>query len=116
MEEHLNNLNKVVASREKMIGNIISKNHTPTSDSEYDKLEKRYGRMSYLKLAKLDLLDNTLKKGVRVRIIEMKDSQSVKSGTEGVIRKIDDIGQIHVNWDNGSSLAIIPGEDTFEII
>ena len=54
--------------------------------------------------------------GKRVRLIEMQDPYAVPSGTLGTIRFIDGIGQIHVNWDNGSSLALIPGEDKYEII
>ena len=26
---------------------------------------------------------------------------------------MDDMGQIGVNWDNGSGLSLVPGEDTF---
>lgn len=26
---------------------------------------------------------------------------------------VDDMGQIGVNWDNGSGLSLVPGEDTF---
>ena len=34
-------------------------------------------------------------------------------GREGVIQHIDDIGQLHGTW---GGLAVIPGEDSFEII
>lgn len=52
----------------------------------------------------------------RVRLISMKGEDSLKSGDEGTIEHIDDIGQIHVKWDNGSSLALIPEEDEYEVI
>lgn len=53
----------------------------------------------------------------RVEIIKMLDSFSpVPNGTRGTITRVDDIGQIHVNWDNGSTLALIPGIDEFNII
>lgn len=29
---------------------------------------------------------------------------------------IDDAGQIHIKWDNGSSLAILPNEDNFRTL
>lgn len=51
--------------------------------------------------------------GTRVKCIRMSGETSVKSGDLGTVTDVDDAGQIHVNWDNGSSLALIPGEDTF---
>ena len=36
-------------------------------------------------------------------------------GLEGTIESVDDIGQIHVRWDNGSSLALNYEEDSFEV-
>lgn len=53
-------------------------------------------------------------KGTRVRCVHMSDSiHPVPSGTLGTVEFVDDIGQIHVKWDNGSSLALVPYEDTF---
>lgn len=46
----------------------------------------------------------------------MEDFNAVPTGTKGIIRYIDDIGTIHVDWDNGSSLGIIYGIDSFKII
>lgn len=38
------------------------------------------------------------------------------SGLTGEVTYIDDMGSVHVNWSNGSSLALIPGEDDFDIV
>lgn len=54
--------------------------------------------------------------GTHVRLIHMSDPQPVSKGTIGVVDFIDDIGQIHVKWENGSSLALVEGVDEFEII
>ena len=55
--------------------------------------------------------------GKRIRLIKMNnDPDPVEPGTEGTIKFIDGIGQIHVDWDNGRTLAIIPTEDEYEII
>ena len=57
--------------------------------------------------------------GMRVRMTkDMNDpyNQGKKTGDEGTISVVDDIGSIHVKWDNGGSLAIIPEVDGFEII
>ena len=52
--------------------------------------------------------------GTRVMLIDMKDPYApVPSGTRGTVELVDDIGQIHMKWDNGRSLAIVPGEDSF---
>ena len=61
-------------------------------------------------------LKEKYKKGTRVRLISMEDSQAVPSGTKGTVDFVDDIGSIFVNWDNGSGLALIHGVDEFEII
>ena len=37
-------------------------------------------------------------------------------GLKGKVAMVDDAGQIHVNWENGSSLAVIPGVDKFHKI
>ncbi len=54
--------------------------------------------------------------GTRIRLNYMKDSQAVPSGTEGSVVMVDSIGQIHMKWDNGRTLAIVPGEDSFSVI
>jgi photosystem II stability/assembly factor-like uncharacterized protein len=60
---------------------------------------------------------NTELKGKRVVLIFMDDKFSnLKSGDEGTIMFTDDIGQIHVQWDNGSTLALVPGVDIYNIL
>lgn len=54
--------------------------------------------------------------GERIRCINMVDEMPVPSGTEGTVKHIDDLGQIHVKWDNGSTLALIPETDEFELV
>jgi hypothetical protein len=54
--------------------------------------------------------------GTRVRLIYMDDDFGVPSGIKGRVNCVDDVGQIHVNWDNGSTLALIYGVDKFEKI
>jgi hypothetical protein len=46
----------------------------------------------------------------------MDDPQAVPPGTKGTVKFVDDIGSIHCHWDNGRSLAVIPGEDSFHMI
>ena len=37
----------------------------------------------------------------------------VESGTRGTVEHVDDMGTIHMSWDNGRTLGIVPGEDEF---
>ena len=55
-------------------------------------------------------------KGTKIRLIHMNDPQPVPSGTIGEVVLVDDAGNIHLNWQNGRSLAIIECLDDFEII
>ena len=52
----------------------------------------------------------------KIRLIHMNDYQAPPTGTIGTVTSVDDIGTIHVSWENGSSLGLIPGEDSFEKI
>ena len=64
----------------------------------------------------LEMLRAKYPKGTKIRLIHMNDPQPVPSGTIGEVALIDDAGNIHMNWQNGRSLAIIEGIDDFEII
>ena len=54
--------------------------------------------------------------GRRVLLHKMNGEPQMADGLQGTVTSVDDMGQIHVNWDNGSSLALNAGEDVFEII
>ncbi|MDY4592379.1 MAG: DUF4314 domain-containing protein [Eubacteriales bacterium] len=55
---------------------------------------------------------NKVKIGDTIKILQMKGEPQY-TGKIGIVKKIDDAGQIHGTW---GGLAIIPEEDTFEII
>lgn len=53
----------------------------------------------------------------RVRLISMDDPYSrLQPGDEGTVRFIDDAGTVHVDWDNGSGLGLVPGVDSYHVI
>ena len=57
------------------------------------------------------------KPGQRIRLLHMEDPYDpVPDGTEGELVSIDDAGQLHMKWDNGRSLALVPGVDSFVLI
>ena len=51
-------------------------------------------------------------RGCRVKLVKMNDDQAPPVGTCGTVSFVDDIGTIHVKWDNGSSLGVVFGEDS----
>ena len=54
--------------------------------------------------------------GTRIELDFMNDPHPIPAGTKGTVRYVDAIGTVHINWDNGSSLGLIPNEDKFHII
>jgi hypothetical protein len=53
----------------------------------------------------------------RVRLISSSDPfTKLEPGIEGTVKFIDSLGTVHVKWDNGSTLGLIPGEDQWEVI
>ena len=52
--------------------------------------------------------------GTRVECLSMMDPLApVPSGTRGTVFHVDDMAIIHVHWNNGSSLGLVRGEDSF---
>ena len=52
--------------------------------------------------------------GTRIELISMKDPYApVPAGTRGTVKFVDSMGTIFPEWDNGRSLGVLPGEDSF---
>jgi Domain of unknown function (DUF4314) len=55
--------------------------------------------------------------GKRVRLVRTTDPYTnLKSGDEGVVDHVDDIGTVFVKWDNGSGLGLVQGEDSYWVV
>ena len=56
--------------------------------------------------------------GTRVELIHMDDPYNTKltPGCRGTVRFVDSAGTIHVDWDCGSSLGVVYGEDKVKTI
>ena len=55
-------------------------------------------------------------KGKRIKLIEMDDPQAPPKGTFGTCWEVDDMASLLVEWDNGSSLNLLPERDLFQIV
>ncbi|ROR28114.1 uncharacterized protein DUF4314 [Mobilisporobacter senegalensis] len=61
----------------------------------------------------LKTLKNYYTPGTRVILVQINDPYTkLQPGDKGTVLGVDDIGTIHVNWDCGSSLGVVYGEDS----
>jgi len=72
---------------------------------------------------KRTLSDNFIKElkkfyspGTKVKLVKMDDVQAPPIGTIGEVESLDDIGTIHIKWENGSTLGAAFGEDKVEAL
>ncbi len=52
-------------------------------------------------------------KGTRVELVSINDlyNRKLKPGDHGIVSFVDDMGTIFVDWDSGSDLGVVYGED-----
>ena len=56
-------------------------------------------------------------KGTRICLDTMEnDPYPIPPGTKGTVEFVDDMGTVFCKFDNGRSLGMIPGEDSFHKI
>lgn len=65
---------------------------------------------------KIDIIKEKYKSGMKLKLLEemIDEKHSVPIGEIGVVDYVDDIGTIHIKWECGSSLDLIPDVDKFE--
>ena len=62
--------------------------------------------------ATLESLHRFYPAGTRVALVSMDDPYTkIQSGEQGSVIFVDDIGTIHIQWDCGSTLGAVYGED-----
>lgn len=61
----------------------------------------------------LEALRRKYTAGTKIILHCMNDPYPVPAGTLGTVQYVDDGGNIHTVWENGSSLAVIEGVDDF---
>ena len=71
--------------------------------NEFDRMRRTAERMK-----------ETYPPGTRIQLDHMEDPWApVPPGTRGTVQFVDDIGQIGMKRDNGRTLSLVPGEDSF---
>jgi Domain of unknown function (DUF4314) len=59
----------------------------------------------------------TPKVGDQVQLVNCSDPYTkLKPGELGIVRLVDDFGTVHVDWDSGSQLGLVPGEDSWRVM
>lgn len=54
--------------------------------------------------------------GDRVRLVFTDDPYTeLTPGDEGTVSLVDSMGTVHVNWDSGSNLGLVPGHDRWAV-
>lgn len=65
----------------------------------------------------VDFIKEQYPPGTRIRLNSMEDPyHPILPGTEGEVDFVDDKGQIFMKWDNGRTLPLAPGEDSFTVL
>lgn len=62
---------------------------------------------------KIESLRKHYPNGTKICLDVMDGETQMPSGLRGEVFSVDDMGQIHVQWENGSTLALLPGVDRF---
>lgn len=60
---------------------------------------------------RVEQIKRLYKHGDRLELVKMEDAWGVPAGTQGTVDYVDDAGNVHMIWDNGSTLSFIPEID-----
>lgn len=66
--------------------------------------------------ARIELLRKRYPAGTRICLDEMDGEPQMPAGLKGKVYFVDDAGQIQLEWENGSTLALVPEVDRFHKI
>lgn len=64
-----------------------------------------------------DLMRQLYPRGSRVRLVRSTDPYTrLAPGELGTVSLVDDVGTVHVHWDSGSNLGLVPDADVWETV
>ena len=70
-------------------------------------------------MVKVELLRLMYPSGTWIKLIKMNDppeTNPIPPGSVGTIDHVDDGCQLQMRWDNGRSLALVPGVDEYVVL
>ena len=67
--------------------------------------------MDEMNRKRVEVLRKQYPSGCTVALVHMDDEFSPPAGTKGTVIHVDDIGGIHIAWETGSTLGVVPGVD-----
>jgi hypothetical protein len=67
--------------------------------------------MDEMNRKRVEVLKKQYPPGCTVELVAMEDEAAPPAGTKGKVIHVDDIGSIHIAWETGSTLAVVPGVD-----
>lgn len=111
---------EVTQNKDKLQLSILDDNITKIIDlSELEELililYKQSNAKEYTK-EEVEQIKQQYVAGTKIELIKMYDLQAPPAGTKGFIDFVDDLGTIHMKWENGSTLGLVVGTDEFKII
>lgn len=94
---------------------VVDRSHTGLMDLFLTQAREDFSmRQEFMSRNQVEFIRQTYPPNTRILLQHMDDPYApVPAGTCGTVRYVDDIGQIGVVWDNGRSLSLIPGVDTY---
>jgi len=60
---------------------------------------------------RVEVLRTQYPQGCPIELVSMDDRHAPPKGTKGEVMHVDDTGTIHVIWQTGSTLGVVPGVD-----
>lgn len=55
------------------------------------------------------------RQGDRIQLVYTDDEYTrLRPGARGTVSYVDALGTVHVKWDDGSTLGLVPGHDRWE--
>ncbi len=105
-----------VLDRRKNDGSVLYAIEIYGQENQMNKTHKEENRMNEWERLhrQAEFYKEAYPPGTRIMLLHMGDDpQPVEDNMRGTVRVVDDIGTLHCIFDNGRSLGIVPGEDSF---